>query len=250
MNESLDILGIPFQTMGEAEILRAIVEGVESRKKLSIVQPHFFHTLLAYDDPEIGSLYKNYDLILPDGYGIFAASRFLYGRNGFATALNGSNLHPVIMKEASARRWRVFFLGETDQLLNRLRDRLRREYPGLVVAGTHQGFIDLEDEAIPTLVNESRADLLLVGMGTPKQDRWLWRHYDRLDPMVSIAVGAGIAFMSGTKVRASGKWQKAHGEWLFRLLQEPRRLWRRYLLGIPRFLFLVLREKLQKLERA
>jgi len=250
MSEPLRILGLRFQTYGQAEVLRVIAESVDSKTKLTVVQPHFFHTLLGHDDPELGSLYNRYDLILPDGYGIFAASRFLYGRDGFARQLNGSDLYPVLMEEASAHRWRVFFLGETDQALELLRDRIRKVFPGIIVAGTHHGFIDTEDDSIPSLVNDSRADLLLIGMGTPKQDRWLWRHYHRLNPTVFIVVGAGIGFLSGAKARAPMKWRKAHGEWLFRLLQEPRRLWRRYLVGIPRFLFLVLVQKLKMLERA
>ena len=98
-------------------------------------------------------------------------------------------------------------------------------------------------EEVSVGINASKADILLIGMGTPKQDYWLWKYYQELHVPVMMTVGAGIRFLSGEKRRAPKVLRKAHMEWLFRLFQEPRRLWRRYLLGIPKFMFYILLQK-------
>ena len=120
-------------------------------------------------------------------------------------------------------------------------------FPGLVIAGTHHGFVDLGDETVISAINASNADILLIGMGTPKQDTWLWKNYHELRVPVMMTVGAGIGFMSGEKIRAPKGLRQVHLEWLFRFTQEPQRLWRRYFLGIPKFIFYIFLQKvLQK----
>src|SRR5208283_4775416 len=100
--------------------------------------PHFFHTVLGRSDPTIFDLYRKYDLVLPDGYGTYLAGKFLYGReNSFKQIFNGTDLYELLLKEADLRGWRIFFFGETENVLEALKRKLHDVMPGLVIAGTH-----------------------------------------------------------------------------------------------------------------
>jgi exopolysaccharide biosynthesis WecB/TagA/CpsF family protein len=246
-SDHVNILGISYSTSDNKDVLDRIRESVRTRVKLTIIQPHFFHAVLGRSDPNIFGLYQKYDVVLPDGYGMYLAGKFLYGKEkSFGQIFNGTDLYELLLEEANLRRWRIFFLGDTEHTLQALRQKFEGLFPNLVVAGTHQGFVDLGDETVISAVNASNADLLLIGMGTPKQDQWLWKYYHQLRVPAMMTVGAGIGFMSGGKKRAPKSLRKVHLEWLFRFFQEPRRLWRRYLLGIPRFMFYIFLQRVRR----
>lgn len=246
-SEQIDILGISYSTSDDKEVLDRIHRSVRARTRLTIIQPHFFHAVLGRTDSTTFDLYKKYDLALPDGYGMYLASKFLYGEDGsFKKVFNGTDLYEMLLKEANLHRWRVFFFGDTKHTLQALRRRLEAAFPGLIIAGTHHGFVDLEDTTVYSAINESNADILLLGMGTPKQDKWLWKYCHDLRVPVMMTVGAGIGFMSGEKIRAPKALRQAHLEWLFRFAQEPQRLWKRYLLGIPKFIFYIFLQRIRQ----
>ncbi|HTY10749.1 MAG TPA: WecB/TagA/CpsF family glycosyltransferase [Bacteroidota bacterium] len=245
--EYVDILGISYSTCDEQAVLERIAEAVRTRKPLTIVQPHFFHAVLGRNDRAILGLYRRYDLAIPDGYGMHAAGKFLYGEDkAFRRVSNGTDLYEILLKEADRCGWKIFFLGDTEQTLQALHRTITARYPGLIVAGTHHGFGDLDDENILSAINASGGDILMIGMGTPRQDAWLWKHYEKLRVPVMMTVGAGIGFMSGRKKRAPEMLRTIHAEWLFRLFQEPRRLWRRYFLGIPKFMVYIVLQKVRQ----
>ena len=171
---------------------------------LAIGYSHFFSAVLGRNDSSIRDVFEKYDLVLPDGYGVYLAGKFLYGKEkAFRNIFNGTDLYDLILKEANLHRWRIFFIGETEKVLEALQQRLHGALPGVVVAGTHHGFFDLNDPTIVPAINASKADILMIGMGTPKQDMWLWNHSAELQIPVMMTVGAGIRFMSGEKVRAA-----------------------------------------------
>jgi N-acetylglucosaminyldiphosphoundecaprenol N-acetyl-beta-D-mannosaminyltransferase len=135
----------------------------------------------------------------------------------------------------------LYLLGGTQGSAAEAAQRLQRWYPGLTVAGTHWGF-ELNPGAVQT-IRDSGADILLVGMGSPRQERWIAAHQSELGVPVVWAVGALFDFVSGRLARGP-RWMTEHGlEWLCRLAVEPRKLWRRYLIGNPRFLWRVLRSR-------
>ncbi len=243
----INILGISYCTFDFRNLLGRIHDSVRSRTKLTIGYSHFFHAVLSRNSPEILDLYRKYDLVLPDGYGVFLAGKFLHGKEGsFEKVFNGTDLYDLLLKEADLRRWRIFFFGDTEHTLQALRRKFEGLFPGLVIAGTHHGFVDLNDKTFLSVINASNADILLIGMGTPKQDTWVWKYFTELQVPVMMTVGAGIGFMSGEKMRAPKTLRKVHLEWLFRFFQEPRRLWRRYFLGIPKFIFYIFLQKVRQ----
>jgi N-acetylglucosaminyldiphosphoundecaprenol N-acetyl-beta-D-mannosaminyltransferase len=244
---SLNILGISYCTCDDKAVLHRIDESIRTKTRLAILQGHFFNAVLGRNDPELFDLYRKYDLVLPDGYGMFIAAKFLYGKKiAFNKILNGTDLYELLLQEAGLRRWRIFFFGETESILDSLRRRLQNEFPGMVIAGTHHGYVDLNDETVLSEINASKADILMIGMGTPRQDIWLWKYAHELQVPVIMTVGAGIGFMSGVKVRAPKILRDIHLEWMFRIVQEPKRLWRRYFLGIPRFIFYIFLQKVRQ----
>ena len=242
--DHVNILGISYSTSDDKDVLDRIHESVSTRIKSTIIQPHFFHAVLGRSDPNIFNLYRKYDIALPDGYGMYLAGKFLYGKEkSFKKIFNGTDLYELLLKEANLRHWRIFFFGDTEHTLQALKHKFEGLFPGVVIAGTHHGFVDLGDETVISAINASNSDILLIGMGTPKQDEWLWKHYHELRVPVMMTVGAGIGFMSGEKIRAPKALRKVHLEWLFRFFQEPQRLWRRYFLGIPKFIFYIFLQK-------
>ena len=140
----------------------------------------------------------------------------------------------------------VFFLGASEEIARRAVDVLRSRYPRLNIAGWHNGYFSKEgpeSDRVVELVNNARPNLLFVGFGMPSQEHWIQRNLDRLTANVILPCGSMIDFTAGVKSLAP-VWMAGHGlEWLHRLLQEPGRLWRRYLMGNPAFLFRVMVQK-------
>jgi len=149
---------------------------------------------------------------------------------------------------AQEHRFRVFFLGTKEVIIERAVARLQDLYSHLSVAGYHHGFFD-DDEAVVSIINHSYADILIIGMGMPLQERWILENHQQLDVQVILNAGSCFDFVAGSKRRCP-RWMADHGmEWVFRLFQEPRRLWKRYLIGIPLFVFRVLRQRMGKVSR-
>jgi N-acetylglucosaminyldiphosphoundecaprenol N-acetyl-beta-D-mannosaminyltransferase len=152
----------------------------------------------------------------------------------------GPDLMRAVTEMSAREGFRQFYYGGPPGLASELGSKLETEYRGLKVAGAYsppfgEMTVD-EDDRIVALINAARPDILWVGLSTPKQELWMARHLGRIDAPVMIGVGAAFDFLAGTKRQAPG-WVGQHGlEWLFRLLTEPKRLWRRYARIVPVFL--------------
>lgn len=175
------------------------------------------------------------DLVLPDGIGVELAARMT--GQGFTANLNGTDLVPALMAEAAQRGLSVFLFGAAPGVAEAAAANLARATPGLRIAGTLDGFAAAEDSAgaIAT-INASGADILLVAMGVPRQDRWLFDHTAALTPRLTLGVGALFDFLAGRVRRAPALVRRARMEWVWRLGMEPRRLAQRYLIGNAAFL--------------
>jgi exopolysaccharide biosynthesis WecB/TagA/CpsF family protein len=177
----------------------------------------------------------NADLVLRDGIGLAIAARLVNQR--FPANLNGSDFTPRILELAASRGWSVFLLGGRPGVVTRAAERLVREIPGLQIAGTHDGMFPVESELeVAAAVRESGADLCLVGMGNPLQEYFLARYLTLTGVRLGVGVGAFFDFTS-ERVQRAPAWLNAIGaEWVYRLALEPRRLWKRYVVGNPLFL--------------
>ncbi len=159
-----------------------------------------------------------------------------------------------------SKGYRHFLYGGAAGLPERLGDRLRQKFPGIEIVGTYSPpFRPLtpdEDEAIIERINESKADIVWIGLSTPKQEYWMAAHLGRLEAPVMVGVGAAFDFLAGLKAQAPRWIQRSGFEWLYRLVTEPRRLWRRYLKIVPLFMFYItldalgLRDRKNRVDRA
>jgi N-acetylglucosaminyldiphosphoundecaprenol N-acetyl-beta-D-mannosaminyltransferase len=230
-------------TFGEA--LDAIERLVEAGRGGIVFTPNVDHVALAEEDAAFRRAYAAADLALADGMPIVWASRLLPVR--LPERVAGSDLVVPLLARAAARRLRVFLLGGAPGSAELAAARARAM--GVEVCGLSSPRIpedprapDPEGEAAVAQVRAAAAQLVLVGLGAPKQERWIARHRAALAPAVALGVGASIDFLAGRIPRAPRLVARVGLEWAWRLAREPRRLWRRYLLRDPRFAIVLARE--------
>ena len=236
-----DVLGVKISALtldGAADLIEKwIVNGAKEYVNVCTSGT----VLECYDQPRLAEIVNNAGMATPDGMPLVWLGRW----RGFQISrVYGPDLMLKMSNQGRVRRLRHYYYGSTDIVLNRLRNRLVQRFPGLEVAGMHAPpFRALTaDEIVATaaLINAAHPDIVWVGLGTPKQDEWVGQFRPLLEAPVLVAVGAAFDFHAGT-VRQAPRWVMHMGlEWLFRLLMEPRRLWRRYLVGNSRFVVLVL----------
>jgi exopolysaccharide biosynthesis WecB/TagA/CpsF family protein len=181
------------------------------------------------------------DLIVADGQPVRWALNLMHSV-GLRRRVYGPNLTLAVLAQAARERISVYFYGSTPEVLSRLRVNLKTRFPDLIIAGVQPSTFgrtppEVADQ-IADKIRQSGAQLVFVGLGCPRQEVWAYEFRHRLK-MPIIAVGAAFPFLAGT-LRQAPQWMQDRGlEWFFRLCSEPRRLWRRYLLMSPAYLFLV-----------
>lgn len=194
------------------------------------------HTLnQAYNDAIYRRTLNNADYLLPDGSGIEIACR----RSGIHRKgnINGTDLLPLLCEQMARKNQRLFMLGGEPGIADKAMKNMQKRVPTLVSAGCHHGFFDKEDcESLIARINNSGADVLLVGLGQPIQEQWLAAHRDEITIPVAMAVG-GLFDFYAEKVSRAPMWLRELGmEWVWRLKEEPSRMWKRYVIGNPLFL--------------
>lgn len=189
------------------------------------------------------------DVLIPDGISIVRACRFLNAKSQPKERIAGWDLFVYEMEKLNRVGGKVMFLGSSDAVLNLIRQRVAEKYPKIEV-DTYSPpykpeFSDEDNEAMISAINHSNPDLLWIGMTAPKQEKWAYTHLDRLDVHCHIGtIGAVFDFFAGTVKRAPERWQRVGLEWLYRLLSEPRRMWRRYFIGNAKFIYYIMVEKI------
>lgn len=238
-------LGIPFSNIGFEEVCKAVDARVASREPGFIVTPNVNLVCTYQRNSEFREAYKRAFMWLPDGTPLLWVARVLGVR--LVEKLSGSDMVPWLSAHAAKKGYRVYFLGGRPCSAEKAAERLKLRNPDLIVAGYSCppfGFEKDAEENARTIaeVRAARPDILFVALGTPKQEVWLARHLRDLDVPVSMGVGAAFDFLAGALRRAPRWMQHAGLEWVWRLMQEPRRLWRRYLVEDMIIVPMVLRE--------
>ena len=227
-----------------AEALDAIAEMVGNRGG-AVFTPNVDHVVLAEDDELFKRAYDEAELSVVDGTLLLWSSRLL--GIPLAEKISGSDLALPLLTRAEREGWRVFLFGAAPGIADRAAAKLKECLPGLAIVGTDAPNVDIKGpasvraEAIAR-IRALKPDLVLVALGSPKQEIWIHEAAAQLRPAVLVGVGATFDFIAGTLRRAPG-WVSGTGfEWLYRLVLEPRRLWQRYLVRDPRFLLILLRD--------
>ena len=235
------VLGVPIHSISYESWLTQIgswISQATTARHVCTVNPEFI--MIARRDPIFFGILSRADLCLADGVGLLWACRVL--KLPRPQRVTGSDGVPLIAGRAAQQGWRIFFLGAAAGVAERAADALRADHPALQVAGTHAGSPSAaEEDEIVALINGSRADILLVAYGAPKQDKWIARNLPRLEVKMAMGIGGALDFIAGDVARAPG-WMRRRGlEWLYRLLRQPWRI--RRMLRLPRFALAVLRER-------
>ena len=225
------VLGIPFDLIDYASAIEQIDWWRRSRQHRYVTLTNAHGVTLARRDEELDSALRGASLVLPDGVSIVLAAKLLgYAHSGRVT---GPSLLLRLCQWGIERGYRHYFYGGAEGVADRLAERLGATYPGLQVAGTYcppfRELTDAEDRRIVQRINASRPDVVWVGLGAPKQEKWMACHAGRVASAAMIGVGAAFDFHSGS-VRWAPAWIRSMGmEWAFRLALDPRRMWRRNL---------------------
>ena len=221
----------------------------EGKFLIDTVNAHSF--VVAQKDEAFAKALMNSDALLPDGISIVKACRWLGTENVPFEKIAGADLFSYEMGKLEAKGGTCFFLGSSPSTLEKIVDRAAKEYPHIDIKTFSPPYKPVfspeENQAMVDAVNAADPDLLWVGMTAPKQEKWLDEHWPELDIHCHAgAIGAVFDFFAGTVQRAPQKWIDFGLEWFYRLIKEPRRTWRRYLVNNPKFCWLVLKEKLSK----
>jgi len=242
----VDVLGVRINPLTQRDLLRQVASVLRSGCRAQVMYANV-HTLnTACRDGKLHHLLNQADIVYCDGEGVRLAARLL-GRY-LSQRMTGADWIYDLCATCQERGFSLYFLGGEPGVAALAAEQLQAQYPGLRVAGTHHGHYDHNgrgNDAVIAEVNALHPDILLVGFGTPLQEKWIDRHFERLDVPVVWAVGALVDFVTGKKPRAP-RWMLNHGlEWLYRLWAEPWRLWRRYIIGNPLFIWRVLMQRLK-----
>ncbi len=236
MRKLLVIAGIPIDDLTMAEALDRIEAFIASGRPHQIATVNVDFVVKAWDDPELRYILQVADMLTPDGMPLVWAARLLgVSLQGRVT---GADLVPALAERGARKGWRFYFLGARPGVAARAAQILTGRYPGLQVVGVYSPPISPIVEMDPAIVEQIRAarpDILLVAFGNPKQEKWIHMHLAELGVPVAIGVGGTFDFIAGETRRAPLWMQQMGLEWLFRLLQEPRRLWQRYAVDAVQF---------------
>ncbi|MBS6509131.1 MAG: WecB/TagA/CpsF family glycosyltransferase [Paraclostridium bifermentans] len=224
-----------------------IIDGyIKDGKPRYVVTPNVDHIVKLEEDLEFQNVYRDADLILTDGMPLIWISKWL--KKPIKEKVSGSDLFPKVCELAANKEYKVFLLGAGEGVAAQAASNLKNKYKGLNIVGVYSppyGFEKSEKEIlkISDIINKSKPDVLAVGLGAPKQEKFLHNYKDKLNVPVSLGIGASIDFEAGNVNRAPKWMQKSGLEWFYRLCKEPRRMYKRYLVDDMKIIRIFLKYK-------
>jgi len=241
MRKTAMILGIPVDSITMQEALEKVMSFLGKDKPHAVYTPNAEIIMAARRDPFLAGILRQADMLTADGAGVVLASRIL--GNPLPEKVSGIDLVKGMLPLCVKLNARFFFFGSKPGVAETAAENLRKVYSGLEVAGFRNGYFTAEEEEdIISSINSSGADILLVALGAPKQEKWIHEHKDRLKVKVCIGVGGSLDVFAG-KAKLAPEFFRRNGlEWLYRLYREP---WRfRRMLDLPRFILRVILERI------
>lgn len=243
---TIELLGIPLSTCNKEQLLAGISYFAGNKQKSLILSGNVYSFNLAYEKPWLNDLFKRATIVRLDGAGLRQGARLL----GYDTPprMTWADFAWDLAALCTEKGHSLYFLGGQPHVAARAAEKLRERFPGLMISGSHHGFFNKqpghpENTAVLDEIREHKPDILVVGMGMPLQERWLVDNEGQIEATVTMTGGAVFDYISG-ELRRAPEWMTDNGmEWLGRLLIEPGRLWRRYILGNPLFFSRILRER-------
>ena len=234
----IKVLGSTVHLVQMDEVLERMEVWIRKRGPNKYIIATGMHGVMeAHKDPEFKDIVNSAALFVADGISLVWVAR-LRGHS-LKKRVSGPTLMAKFLEVAQNKGYKVFFYGDTQETLNHLTATLKQRYQQLNIVGAYsppfRSLSEDEDREVVSMINESNADVIWVGLGLPKQERWMYDHRENLTVPVAVGVGAAFKFESGLVSRAPGWLGEIGFEWLWRLVQEPRRIWRRVIVDGPRF---------------
>lgn len=212
---------------------------------INTINAHSYNTI--HFDREFDNALRNCDILLPDGVSVVMGIRLLTGQKIHKIA--GADLFDYEMKRLNTLGGKVFFLGSSDKTLQKIKAKAAKDYPNVKIHSYSPPFKpefnDQDNQQMIDAVNAVQPDVLFVGMTAPKQEKWAYHHFDELHAGHICCIGAVFDFYAGNVNRAPQWMIQAGLEWFYRLVKEPKRMWKRYLIGNAQFVVYMMLEKLE-----
>jgi N-acetylglucosaminyldiphosphoundecaprenol N-acetyl-beta-D-mannosaminyltransferase len=241
-----NVLGVGVSAVNTAQALQTIDGWIRQREQHYVCVTGVHGVMESQRDTKLKQIHNQAGLVTPDGMPLVWLSRL----KGFqwVERVYGPDLMLAVCRQSLARGYRHYFYGGARGVAEKLVIRLTGQFPGLQIAGfwspPFRPLTSDEDKRLIQEINRGKADIVWVGLSTPKQEYWMYQHLGCISAPVMIGVGAAFDFHAGVK-RQAPRWMQRSGlEWFFRLITEPRRLWRRYLCNNPQFLWMLLLDAL------
>lgn len=253
--DTVSVLGVPVSDLSMEQAIGWFEQVLAQRPRMRAHAVFYVnsHTLnVACDEPGFREVLRSADRVFGDGTGVRWGVRWLHGHR-LRDNVNGTDVVPLLFSRLAGRGLSYFLLGNTPERIERAAAHARAAFPGWALAGCHHGYLaELgaeEHAAVIAKINASGADLLLVGMGNPKQEQWIARHLSQLTVPLCMGTGGLFDYWVGDLVRAPGWVRRLGHEWLHLLMRQPHKA-RRYLIGNPKFLARVARSRWLGTDRA
>ena len=238
--ENVFLIGIRIDILDVNQLISYLISCVTEHNKIIISYANVHAIDIAYKDNLFRNILNSSAIVFCDGFGVKWATRLIYKKE--LHRFTPPDWFPILAKECSKIGMSMFFLGGRPGVAEKAASKLTSEYPGLRILGSHHGYFDKNHTSVENLevlkeVNFMQPDILVVGFGMPAQEKWIYENLEELDIKVALSVGALFDYLAGEVYRVP-RWMTDHGlEWLGRLIIEPGRLWRRYILGNPLFVW-------------
>jgi N-acetylglucosaminyldiphosphoundecaprenol N-acetyl-beta-D-mannosaminyltransferase len=247
MHSKVNILGVQVSSLTNEELLNTIINSITNKQFSQIAITPTNSIVAAFKEKRISEIYNKAEIVLCDGMPVKWASHFL--GTPIKERITGLDVLPNVVKLSSQKNFSIFLLGASPGVGDLLAKVITEQYPNIIITGIYvppfmKVFSEEENQKMVNAVNASSADIVLVSLTAPKQDIWIAQNRSTLNPAVYIGIGGAFEVIAGLARRSPIWMQKAGLEWLYRFIQEPKRLFRRYFLEAPIFIPLVIKQKL------
>lgn len=240
--KTVNLYGCEVAALNMNDTLKEIQRRIDEKVVTQHVVINAGKVVLMNKDKKLADIVKSCPIINADGQSIVWASRIL--RKPVPERIAGVDLMQELLKLSSNKGYRVYFFGATQEVITKLVNKIKKQYPKLEIAGYRNGYFNEEDEVeIIEDMKNSNADILFVGFSSPKKEYWLNKNIDSINIPFSMGVGGSFDVIAGKTKRAPSWMQKVGLEWFYRFIQEPKRMWKRYLVGNSKFIYITLKEK-------
>lgn len=241
-----ELLGVSFERATLSSAVTQILDAAKEKRKGLVVTPNVDHIVMLQDDHDMKLIYDNALFRYADGMPIVWLSKIVKGES-LPERVTGADLLIAICEKAAKTNLNIYFLGGNPGIAELAATKLKSKFPGLKISGIYSppfGFENSQEETswIINDINARNVDILFIGVGAPKQEKWAAKHSDRLQVGPILCIGAAFDFAAGVINRAPLWVQKSGCEWMWRLASEPARMWRRYLIRDSRFIPLAWKE--------